>query len=371
MLLNPDDRILVFAPHPDDETLAIGGLLATAFDRGLPVRVVYLTSGDRNPWAQRFVERRWTLRDEDRARWGKLREAEAIAALEVLGGNSADACFLRYPDQALTKLLLSGERAVIDDLRAELLGWKPTLMLQPAAEDAHPDHSALHVLLSAIVAPEASTNARVLNYLVHQPRAGQARKPMTTSLNRALIKRKLKAIFCHRTQVAAGRKRFASYARPQEQLFDGEPLETSFPPQSVPWIDGNFLNLPIAQCVLCSKKQKVLLVLRTESGDVQRFAFCLKGKARHLDFQDTVTGETISSLEVYWNRRTVQVRLPKMPRLSTAILKVCTPTLFFDRAGWLNLPVFQRPSKRLKAHGSELVGKAIADSPSQQPIAND
>ncbi len=361
MLLNPDDRILVFAPHPDDETLAIGGLLCTAFDRGLPVRVVYLTSGDRNPWAQRFVEHRWIIRDEDRRRWGELREAEAIAALGMLGGSSADARFLRYPDQALTELLLSGDRSVVNDLSAELRRWKPTLILQPAAEDAHPDHSALHVLLSAIVLPESSRDARVLNYVVHHPRTGQTRKAITTSLNQALVKRKLKAIFCHRTQVAASRKRFASYARAQEQLFDGDPVETNFPPQSVPWIDGNFLNLPIAHCVLCSKQQKVLLVLRTESGEVQRFAFFLKGKTPRLDLQDTAMGATICSVEVYWNRRTVQVRLPKLPRLSTALLKICTPTFFFDRAGWLNLPVFQRPAKRAKTHGPEPVAKTMTN----------
>jgi hypothetical protein len=44
--LRPDDRLLIVAPHPDDEVLGCGGLMATAAAQGIPVRVVYLTSGD-------------------------------------------------------------------------------------------------------------------------------------------------------------------------------------------------------------------------------------------------------------------------------------------------------------------------------------
>jgi LmbE family N-acetylglucosaminyl deacetylase len=95
MILKQTERILVFAPHPDDETLAVGGLLAEAFHRGLPVRVVYLTSGDHNPWAQRFVERRWKIRGSDRQRWAQIREKEALEALQVLGGSPECAAFLR------------------------------------------------------------------------------------------------------------------------------------------------------------------------------------------------------------------------------------------------------------------------------------
>ena len=63
-LLRPDpaDRLLVLAPHPDDESLAIGGLLRLARAVGASVRVIYLTSGENNPWAQRACERRWRVR---------------------------------------------------------------------------------------------------------------------------------------------------------------------------------------------------------------------------------------------------------------------------------------------------------------------
>src|SRR5207249_4582671 len=49
--LGRDDRILVLAPHPDDEALACGGLVQRARKMRLPVHVVFLTYGDSNEWS--------------------------------------------------------------------------------------------------------------------------------------------------------------------------------------------------------------------------------------------------------------------------------------------------------------------------------
>src|SRR4051812_37319644 len=96
----------MIAPHPDDESLAAGVLLQKAVAAGAAVSVLYVTDGDDNPWPQRVLEKRWRLDADDRARWGKRRRAEAIAALEVLGLRAADARFLGLPDQGLTRALL-------------------------------------------------------------------------------------------------------------------------------------------------------------------------------------------------------------------------------------------------------------------------
>jgi LmbE family N-acetylglucosaminyl deacetylase len=353
-MLKPEDRILVFAPHPDDESLATGGLLALAFDRGLPVRVVYLTSGENNPWAQRLVETRWTIRDADRQRWGMLREQEAVQALRVLGGDHSCARFLRYPDQGLTQLLLSGNQAIASDLTNEIRSWDPTLILQPAADDAHPDHSALHVLLASEVFPTISSSPQTLNYVVHEPKTRRRQKPRVISLNPTLVKRKLKAILCHRSQLAASKKRFTSYARKVEQFFVEDPAAASFPPVGVPYIDGNFLSIPTEQCVVRAKPEKILFVLRTDAGEVKCLTFLLKRNSAKFELLDTATQTAIGSVEVHWNRRTAQIRLPKLARLHTAFLKVCSPTLFFDRAGWYSIPIYQRASKRGKGHNSEV-----------------
>ena len=38
--------LVVVAPHPDDETLGLGGTIAATADRGIPVRVISVTDGD-------------------------------------------------------------------------------------------------------------------------------------------------------------------------------------------------------------------------------------------------------------------------------------------------------------------------------------
>ena len=71
--LSESDRVLFFAPHPDDEALAAAGLLQRAALVGARAHLVFVTNGDNNVWAQRYVERRWQIAESDRLRWGELR----------------------------------------------------------------------------------------------------------------------------------------------------------------------------------------------------------------------------------------------------------------------------------------------------------
>ncbi|TMQ65865.1 MAG: hypothetical protein E6K78_07050, partial [Candidatus Eisenbacteria bacterium] len=54
--LGANDRVMVIAPHPDDESLACAGLLQASARAAARVRVVFLTDGDNNPWAQLVAE---------------------------------------------------------------------------------------------------------------------------------------------------------------------------------------------------------------------------------------------------------------------------------------------------------------------------
>ncbi|MGO9610231.1 MAG: PIG-L deacetylase family protein, partial [Verrucomicrobiia bacterium] len=49
--LTPDDRIIIFAPHPDDESIGCGGIIQQALALKVPVRIVWLTYGDNNEWS--------------------------------------------------------------------------------------------------------------------------------------------------------------------------------------------------------------------------------------------------------------------------------------------------------------------------------
>ena len=43
-----EDRVLVLAPHPDDEDISCGGVIQRALKSGAQVKVAYLTCGDNN-----------------------------------------------------------------------------------------------------------------------------------------------------------------------------------------------------------------------------------------------------------------------------------------------------------------------------------
>ncbi len=142
------DRLLILAPHPDDESLATGGLIQRAVKAGAKVRVLFATDGDNNPWPQRFLERKLQITFTDRARWGRRRRKEALAALDLLGLPKGSARFLGLPDQGITNLLMRAEEGVLFTLWAEIEEWEPTTFRRcPSATDAHPDHSALFVLV--------------------------------------------------------------------------------------------------------------------------------------------------------------------------------------------------------------------------------
>ncbi|PYJ05384.1 MAG: GlcNAc-PI de-N-acetylase, partial [Verrucomicrobia bacterium] len=100
--------MLLFAPHPDDESLGCSILLQRAVRARAMIRVVYVTDGDDNPWPQRVLECKWRLNGTDRRRWGRLRRKEALAALRVLGMHGSAARFLGLPDQKLSAMLMCG-----------------------------------------------------------------------------------------------------------------------------------------------------------------------------------------------------------------------------------------------------------------------
>ena len=75
--LGASDRVLVLAPHPDDESIACGGLLLAARAVGAARCVVVVTDGDNNPWPQRWIEKRWRIDARARARWGARRRARS------------------------------------------------------------------------------------------------------------------------------------------------------------------------------------------------------------------------------------------------------------------------------------------------------
>ena len=72
--LRANDRILVLAPHPDDESLACGGVIQRALNSGLPVHVLFLTLGDNNEWSFMVYRKRPELSPSQVRSMGEVRQ---------------------------------------------------------------------------------------------------------------------------------------------------------------------------------------------------------------------------------------------------------------------------------------------------------
>jgi LmbE family N-acetylglucosaminyl deacetylase len=212
-----DDRLLVFAPHPDDESLACGGLIRRARNAGADVRVVIATNGDTNPWPQRLTERRWRLDRIAVDRWAALRTSEAHAALQALGVDAVHAHFLQWADQGLTTRLVQDGESSVTQLAQLIRGHRPTLVAMPSVHDSHPDHSALAILLKAALRVESSP-ARLLSYWLHGRGSRGADAPMCVTLTDDELATKRSAALCHASQTHFGKSRLLNFVNASERF---------------------------------------------------------------------------------------------------------------------------------------------------------
>jgi len=126
-------RVVLVAPHMDDELIGCGGTLASL---PAPERlfVVYATDGSGSP-APPFPWQR-----VDRVALARARREEARAGLEALGVPGENARFLDLPDGRLRR---EGSR-LREALAATLEVLAPDTLLLPFRFDGHPDHLAVH-----------------------------------------------------------------------------------------------------------------------------------------------------------------------------------------------------------------------------------
>jgi LmbE family N-acetylglucosaminyl deacetylase len=206
------DRTLVIAPHPDDESIAAGGLLQRAIAAGGEVRVIFVTDGDNNPWPLRYLKKKLFINDADRAEWGALRREESRRALTALGASTASATFLGYPDRMLTRLARAGDLRARDALAAAIDDFAPTLLVVPSAFDLHPDHRAIAWF---------AHGRNCVTYVIHG-HPPHHRLAFRLDLDAEEAARKRAAIECHQSQLVLSRTRFLSYARPFEEFYQPE-----------------------------------------------------------------------------------------------------------------------------------------------------
>jgi len=248
-----DSRLLVFAPHPDDETLATGELIQLAIASGADVRVVFATDGDNNPWPQRWVEKRWHLGTAERARWGNRRRSEAIAALAKLGVPAESVRFLGWPDLGLTEMLERGDVA-INVLAGEIGTFAPTHVAMPSLRDRHPDHGALRVIAELAIGRTRSTCVR-LGYVVHGRTAAGADWLLPRDSKRQQKKRE--ALLAHTSQTSLSERRLLRWASEQESFEQSEPSAAT----NLGASDASVLRIPLAPTYRFMRQHELLVVL--------------------------------------------------------------------------------------------------------------
>ncbi|QWT22289.1 PIG-L family deacetylase [Bacillus sp. NP157] len=229
-------RLLVVAPHPDDESLAAGMLIQRCLALGGSVDVLLLTDGDDNPWPQRFMERRIVIGARDRARWGARRRREVAAALARLGVGPERLHALGWHDMQVTDELRHRHPAAVGAIRAVLACVRPTLVVIPDLGDSHPDHGAAHVLARLALAAEGAT-ADVLTYMVHGTEASAPEDLLVPDLDPGRQATKIEAVLEHATQMFLSRKRMLGVAARPER-FDRPPSSEAGDMLRLPWRPG-------------------------------------------------------------------------------------------------------------------------------------
>ena len=270
--LLPSDRLLILAPHPDDEVLGCGGIIQRALAMQVPIDVVLFTYGDNNQWSFLVYRKHPVLIPGAVKRMGLVRHDEAIAAAQALGLGAEHLTFLGYPDfgtmqiwkthwgdrppfrSMLTKVIAvpyenarrpgapyKGEE-VLRDLTTIIRALRPTKIFVSHPGDHMPDHAALYLFTRvALWDLESELRPELYPYLVHfkgwpRPRGLHPKEPLEPpalfrndiswsayQLSADEVERKLRAIQAHRTQYEYTGSYLLSFIRPNE-LFGDFPM---------------------------------------------------------------------------------------------------------------------------------------------------
>jgi LmbE family N-acetylglucosaminyl deacetylase len=345
------DKVLIVAPHPDDESLGTGGLLQRIFAQRIPVRIVFATNGENNPWAQRYWEKRWRIGPDERVRWGRRRREEAFEAICTLGGKPDCARFLNLPDLGTTRLLMCGEPELPILITEQLQDWEPTVAFIPTMQDAHPDHSALAVAFSMALDSVGGSSIRVLEYLVHKPQVPISQEPVKLLLSTEEVERKRRAILCHETQVALSRGRFTSFAKVEEAYYPQNPIEakTCDGPLATGRLHEGVLSLQFKVSRRERFHSEILFAFRTGAANEHRWMLPIPFRSGHARIRDMISSRELHDAIVQWSGSilSVDIPVPGMPDFDAIYAKLSGWTLFFDRSGWTQFTI---PAGREERH---------------------
>ena len=222
-----DRPFVVVAPHPDDESLACGGLIADACRQGVRGKVVIVSDGaGSHPNSKAYAPDRLS----------SLREEEARQAGAELGLKPEDMLFLRLPDRFVPSEGEDAERAigVIADRVREVgagslfVSWR---------HDPHCDHEASYQIARKVQLRVGKV--RLFEYVVWghtlppSTEVDPIRSGFRISIDHEAMEKKHRAIAAHRSQTTRliGDERggfifsqmdLAHFDRPYEFFFESD-----------------------------------------------------------------------------------------------------------------------------------------------------
>lgn len=194
--INSNDRLLILAPHIDDEIISSGGLIQEALRVKAEIKIVYLTNGDDNLFSVIKSDKNLKAQPNDFIVLGEERMAEGKKAVQVLGLKETNLIFLGYPDRGLYYLLnqnyndnnpyvsqgtkltynpysntyhnqqsYTGSN-VFNDLNSITKDFQPTIIIVPHNRDKNTDHLATYLFQQKVFIDQTN-KPRVFAYLIH------------------------------------------------------------------------------------------------------------------------------------------------------------------------------------------------------------
>lgn len=190
-LVGRDTRLVVVAPHPDDELLACGGLIAMHVARGGRTFVIGVTDGE----ASHPGSATWTTSALTQARG-----LERQRGLTLLGVSEENIARLRFPDGQVSRYA-----GPLQESLGRLLTCEDVVVTTWSL-DGHPDHDAVGRATQSVCADVGAVCLQAPVWMWHWSHAGDPRVPWErlrgTRLGRAPLESKMCALSEHRTQLA-------------------------------------------------------------------------------------------------------------------------------------------------------------------------
>lgn len=212
-------RVLVFAPHPDDEIFGCGGTLALLVSMGAKVRAIILTDGEAG-----MAEGIPNARD--------LRRNESCRAAGVVGCLEPE--FWSLPDRGLVA------QALVERMARRIVEERADLIFLPSPLEIHPDHQAVALAgLSALSL--AALPCQVFFYEVSQPLSEPTH---LIAIDRVMAKKR-EAMACFTSQLAQlpYHERISGLNRYRAYHLDGAEYAEAFIAAATPGDSDGLLRL--------------------------------------------------------------------------------------------------------------------------------